>query len=164
MVLMAQDNLLDFDFQEIPLATSSDDYYTPKWVFDALGLQFDIDVASPVGGISWIPAKRYFTQYDDGLAQDWGGSKVWMNPPYSKPAPWIDKWLENGNGVCLLAASRSYSFLSLWANCDALLFLPLLKFVTGMGKQAGIYMPTVLAAIGAENVVALKASGIGFVR
>ena len=161
---MAHDNLLDFDFDEIPLATTSDDYYTPKWVFDALGLQFDIDVASPVGGISWIPAKQYFTQYDDGLAQDWGGQRVWMNPPYSKPSPWIDKWLENNNGVCLLAASRSYSFLNLWANCDAVLFLPLIKFVTGMGKQAGIYMPTVLAAVGAENVAALKASGIGFVR
>ena len=70
---MAHDDLLDFDFDEIPLAKTSDDYYTPKWVFDALGLQFDIDVASPVGGISWIPAKRYFTQYDDGLLQDWGG-------------------------------------------------------------------------------------------
>ena len=96
---MAHDNLLDFDFDEIPLATTSDDYYTPKWVFDALGLQFDIDVASPVGGISWIPAKRYFTQYDDGLAQDWGGSKVWMNPPYSKPALWVDQWIVFGSNV-----------------------------------------------------------------
>ena len=161
---MARDDLLDLPFDDIPLAKTSDDYYTPKWVFDALGLKFDFDVASPVGGISWIPAQKHFTQYDDGLAQDWEGKRVWMNPPYSKPAPWIDKWLENGNGVCLVAASRSYSFLNLWANCGGILFLPLIKFVTGMGKEAGIYMPTVLAAIGDENVAALKASGIGYVR
>jgi hypothetical protein len=28
----------------------SDDYYTPRWVFDALGLRFDLDVAAPPGG------------------------------------------------------------------------------------------------------------------
>ncbi len=162
---MAQDDLLDFPFDDIPLAKTSDDYYTPKWVFDALGLEYDFDVASPVGGISWIPTKKYFTQYDDGLAQDWAGKRVWMNPPYSKPRPWIDKWLENGNGICLVSASRSISFNKLWAGCDGMIFMPAnLKFVTGMGKESGIYMPTVLAAIGSENLAALKASGIGCVR
>ena len=162
---MAQDDLLDFPFDDIPLAKTSDDYYTPKWVFDALGLEYDFDVASPVGGISWIPAKRYFTQYDDGLAQDWASKRVWMNPPYSKPAPWIDKWLENGNGICLVAASRSKPFTKLWEGCDGIAFMPAnLKFVSGMGKEAGIYMPTVIAAIGAENLAALKSSGIGYVR
>jgi len=26
---------------------TSDDYYTPKWIFEALNLRFDIDVAAP---------------------------------------------------------------------------------------------------------------------
>ena len=162
---MAHDNLLDFDFQEIPLAKTSDDYYTPKWVFDGLGLEFDIDVASPLGGISWIPAKRYFTQYNDGLAQDWAGGRVWMNPPYSKPRPWIEKWLKNGNGICLVAAGRNGAFNKLWNECEAITFMPNnMKFVSGMGIEAGIFMPVVMAAVGAENVAALKASGFGLVR
>ena len=26
---------------------TSDDCYTPRWVFDAMGLEFDLDVAAP---------------------------------------------------------------------------------------------------------------------
>jgi hypothetical protein len=59
---------------------TSDDYYTPPWIFETLGLTFDLDVASPPGGIDWIPARRYFTIADDGLSQPWQGF-VWMNPP-----------------------------------------------------------------------------------
>ena len=42
-VLMAQDDLLDFDYYKVPLAKTSDDYYTPKWIFDLLDVEFDID-------------------------------------------------------------------------------------------------------------------------
>jgi len=162
---MEQTDLLDFDYYKVPLAKTSDDYYTPKWIFDQLGLQFDIDVASPVGGIPWIPAKTYFTQYDDGLTQDWSGKRVWMNPPYSKPAPWINKWLANRNGVALLPMSKSKWFEVLWAEADALLAMPCnLKFSTGEANNASISVPVLLAAMGVENVNALKASGLGLVR
>jgi hypothetical protein len=30
----------------------SDEQYTPKWIFDALGVEFDLDVCAPQGG--WI--------------------------------------------------------------------------------------------------------------
>lgn len=52
---------------------TSDDYYTPAWVFERMGVEFDLDVCAPPGGIPWIPAKRYFTQEDDGLSQPWDG-------------------------------------------------------------------------------------------
>ena len=162
---MAHDELLDFAFDEIPLATTSDDYYTPKWVFDALGLQFDIDVASPVGGISWIPANQYFTLYDDGLAQDWNG-RVWMNPPYSKPLPWIQKFIENENGVALLPTSTGKWMKYLWESKAKWLLLPPMKFIQGNMVEAKGFIPVRcwLIAVGDENVAALKASGIGFVR
>ena len=66
---MMQDAL----FNQISESATTDDYYTPKWFFESLGLQFDIDVAAPIQGIPWIPAKKWFSQADDGLAQDWGG-------------------------------------------------------------------------------------------
>lgn len=49
------------------------DWWTPVWVFDALGETFDIDVAAPTGGVPWIPALKHFTKEIDGLKQDWGG-------------------------------------------------------------------------------------------
>ena len=54
------------------------DWYTPPHIFDGLGV-FDLDPASPVGGVSWIPALQYYTLEDDGLTSDWYG-RVWLNP------------------------------------------------------------------------------------
>jgi site-specific DNA-methyltransferase (adenine-specific) len=33
----------------------------------------------------------YFTKEDDGLAKDWGGRRVFCNPPYGRE---IGKWVE----------------------------------------------------------------------
>jgi hypothetical protein len=65
---------------------TSDDCYTPRWVFDAMRLSFDLDVAAPVGGPRHVPAMRYYTPDDDGLSQPWDGL-VWCNPPYSHFRP-----------------------------------------------------------------------------
>lgn len=73
------------------IAITSDDCYTPRWVFDAMGLEFDLDVAAPPGGPWHVPAARYFTATDDGLSQDWDGL-VWCNPPYSGFGRWADRF------------------------------------------------------------------------
>ena len=79
---------------------TSDDCYTPRWVFDAMGLQFDLDVAAPKGGPWHVPAKRYYTAEDDGLAQPWDGL-VWCNPPYSKFKPWAQRWAMTDQAVLM---------------------------------------------------------------
>lgn len=152
-------------FTHVTEGVTSNDYYTPKWIFDALGLEFDIDVCAPVQGIPWIPAKRWFSQADDGLAQDWGGALVWMNPPFSKPGPWIDKFIENGNGITLVAMSRSGSFSKLWNKANALMALPHnLSFITPEGKEKGVYMPCILASVGDQATQALHNMKMGRVR
>jgi len=82
------------------VAVTSDDCYTPKWVFDAMGLQFDLDVAAPPGGPWHVPAGRWYTAEDDGLTQPWDGL-VWCNPPYSGFAPWVDRWAAHPTGVLM---------------------------------------------------------------
>jgi hypothetical protein len=82
------------------VAITSDDCYTPRWVFDAMGLHFDMDVASPPGGPWHVPCDRYYTAEDDGLAQPWDGL-VWCNPPYSSFAEWADRWLNHPTGVLI---------------------------------------------------------------
>ena len=62
-----------------------DECYTPQWVFDALQIDFDLDVASSVHPNIVVPARNKFTKDDDALSQDWYG-RVWMNPPFSKIA------------------------------------------------------------------------------
>lgn len=80
------------------VAITSDDCYTPRWVFDAMGLHFDLDVAAPVGGPPHVPCDQYYTAADDGLTQPWDGL-VWCNPPYSRAVEWAQRWAVHPAGV-----------------------------------------------------------------
>jgi hypothetical protein len=144
---------------------TTNDYYTPEWLFKALGLQFDIDVAAPVNGIPWIPAKRWFSQADDGLAQDWGGALVWMNPPFSNTTPWVNKFIQNGNGIALLVVSRSKWFADLWDKADAVMSTPAdLKFERPDGNPKAISFQTFLFAMGKTSAEALHKMQLNRVR
>jgi phage N-6-adenine-methyltransferase len=79
----------------------SDEIFTPKWIFDAIGVQFDLDVASSDNPLVQVPTNKFYTINDDSLNQEWIG-KVWMNPPFSKVTPWIEKWIDHDNGFCLV--------------------------------------------------------------
>lgn len=144
---------------------TSDDYYTPAWVFERMGIEFDLDVCAPPGGIDWIPAKRYFTQEDDGLAQPWAG-RVWMNPPYSDSAPWVDRFMEHGHGVALVQHCRSRWHSRLWHRADALADPNELTPTGSMfqfwrdGVMTNVYMPVVFAAFGEECVEAIGRLGV----
>lgn len=98
---------------------TSDDCYTPRWVFDAMGLQFDLDVAAPPGGPWHVPAKAYYTAEDDGLVQPWRGL-VWCNPPYSGMKDWAPKWCAHPTGVLMgLGTSRHSTLRKITAASDA---------------------------------------------
>jgi hypothetical protein len=139
--------------------TTSDDYWTPKWLFDALGIEFDVDVACPPEGPPHTPAKHWFTQETNGLAQPWHG-RVWMNPPFSNTAPFARRFMEHANGICLVPLSRSKWWEMLWNDAHAILPLPAsFKF-----DQGGIFIATMLAAYTPECVEALHRSNLGRVR
>ena len=142
----------------------NDDVYTPPELFEALGLQFDLDVCAPKGGLPWIPAKRNFTIEDDGLTQKWIG-RVWMNPPFSAPKLWVAKWLAHGNGVMLAPLSKSNWFMDLWMSDAAILNNPVkFRFIKPDGSRYSIAFPTAIWAIGDENVEALRKSNLGKIR
>src|SRR2546423_1714623 len=80
---------------------ASVEWYTPPWLFGALGLTFDLDPCSPVEG-PVTPAKRHLTRLDDGLVAPWEG-RVWLNPPYGAELPkWIGRLADHGDGVALV--------------------------------------------------------------
>lgn len=96
-----------FDLPSDAIVVTSDDCYTPRWVFDAMGLRFDLDVAAPLGGPRHVPATAYYTAEEDGLTAPWAGL-VWCNPPYSKFRPWAERWAQHPTGVLMgMTSARS---------------------------------------------------------
>lgn len=88
----------------------SDEWATPRDKFAEWDLEygpFDLDAAATEENAL---CERYFTIEEDGLKQDWGTSRVWVNPPYSAIAKWIAKAHEasrDGATVVCLVPVRS---------------------------------------------------------
>lgn len=79
-------------------AHKSVEWYTPAWIFEALGIQFDLDPASPHDFETAVPASTKYTVFDDGLKKPWFG-RIWLNPPYGPAtSTWIRRIAEHGNG------------------------------------------------------------------
>ncbi|MHB0965324.1 MAG: DNA N-6-adenine-methyltransferase [Bellilinea sp.] len=140
---------------------ASVDWYTPPWVFQRLGLEFDLDPCQPPDGIAWIPAKQRYSLHDDGLIQPWNG-RVWLNPPYGKHTPaWLERMHRHRNGVALVFARTDCAwFHDFIVKADAILFLRgRIKFVDGLGITggSGAGSGSMLVAWGRENVNALTA-------
>jgi hypothetical protein len=142
-----------------------DELYTPKFIFDALKLEFDLDVCCPPQGPLYTPAKKFYSLLDDGLNSNWSG-RVWMNPPFSKPSPWIDKWLDHNNGLALTLIGGNGKWLNkLWASeAAALLLQPNCPFINEDGIEKKMMYRVGLWAIGETNITALKMSGLGVIR
>lgn len=136
----------------------TDNVWTPEWVFTELGLTFDLDVASPVGGVPWIPTAHYYTIHDDGLSQPWYG-RVWMNPPFSKCNAWVHRFIEHGNGIAMLPMSRAPWGDIVWNHADAIVRMPSRFLYVRETKSYGIFMPSFMVAMGADNAAALGRIG-----
>lgn len=118
---MSADALFPIAAEDV--AITSDDCYTPPWVFDAMGLHFDLDVAAPNGGPWHVPCSRYYTAVDDGLASPWEGL-VWCNPPFSNYLPWAEKWAAHPTGVLMgIMGSRSPARRVMFGAADAVAFI-----------------------------------------
>jgi len=144
--------------------SAGDEHFTPKWIFDALNVQFTLDVSSPLNINTHVPALNKYTILDNGLEQPWFGN-VWCNPPYSQPTPWVEKFIYHRFGIALLPMTRGKWWFKLWNEADAI--MPVahnLKFELPDGKSKPITFNPVLFAFGAENVAALKNSGLHKVR
>lgn len=82
---------------------ASDDWWTPSPVFEALGVQFDLDPCAPPEPLMpWLPATRRISVPADGLSLAWRGS-VWLNPPYGQQVErWMRKLAAHGDGIALV--------------------------------------------------------------
>lgn len=143
------------------------EWYTPQFVFDALGLEFDLDPCSPGAGKSFVPAAKHYTIEDDGLASEWSGT-VWVNPPYGAQTPkWMRKFRDHGDGLALVAARTDVKwFHDYGADADAICFVNgRIKFYQGnLTTQPGSPgTGSMILAYGQKAVDALMQSGLGAV-
>jgi hypothetical protein len=111
-------------------AGETDEWYTPKYIFDAIGIQFDIDVASPTDGPRYTPCHSFISQ--NSLEEEWKGT-VWMNPPFGNQKTkklWLSKFFAHGNGVALIPDRTSASWWQEYANlAEVIVFVaPKVKF------------------------------------
>lgn len=136
----------------------SSEWYTPKYIFDALGCEFDLDVAAPEHGAPHVPCRSWLSH--DSLELPWNGY-IWMNPPFGGRngiVPWLDKFFEHGNGIALTPDRTSAPWFQEAARkADAMLFMPKVRFIrpdgtTGDSPNCG----TTLFASGYEAVMCLR--------
>src|SRR5690349_10782386 len=74
----------------VHFSSQTNEWETPQDFFDLLNAEFDftLDAAATADNAK---CPTYFTEADDGLAQDWTG-RVWCNPPYGRGiGNWIKK-------------------------------------------------------------------------
>lgn len=144
--------------------TSSDEWFTPPEVFEALGLAFDLDPAAPVGGVPWVPAARYFTKREDGLSQPWSG-RVWLNPPYGRGTErWLRKLADHGDGLALVFARTDTAwFQRVATQATALCFVGgRLRFRRPDGTPGDTApAPSLLVAFGLPCALGLAEAGLG---
>ena len=145
---------------------ASDDWQTPAYIFEALGLTFDLDVAAPMGGPLHVPARNWY--WYQGQDRGWFGL-VWMNPPFGHQKHkriWLSKFFEHGNGIALLPDRTSAPwFQEFGPKADAILWVsPKVKFIRPDGTiGASPGTGTALFAKGPVATEALIRSGLGFV-
>ena len=83
-------------------SSKSNEWATPRDFFDELNKEFHFDL-DPCATKENAKCRRYFTEVEDGLKQDWGGHRVFCNPPYGREiGKWVKKCSEEGNSVMLI--------------------------------------------------------------
>lgn len=150
----------------LPNEGKTSEWWTPPSVFDALGLDFDLDpCAPPLPHAIWIPAVRRLTLADDGLNKSWSG-RVWLNPPYGKETgAWVERLADHGWGIALVFSRTDVRW---WhqtvPRATAVCFIEgRLTFIAGAGQSApgNSGGPSALIAYGDDCARALERAALG---
>ncbi|MHC4397833.1 MAG: DNA N-6-adenine-methyltransferase [Planctomycetota bacterium] len=152
----------------------SEEWYTPRRIFEAMGVEFDLDPCSPgAETVPWIPATRHLTYFENGLRIKWFGN-VWLNPPYGQDAgKWLRKLAIHGRGIALVFSRTDTQWFHKYVPmADAVCFVKgrvqFVKASEASRYAAGGYTPkggcgagSMLVAFGEDNAEILYRCGLG---
>lgn len=93
---------------------------TPPEVFDPLNAEFSFTL-DPCCTPSSAKAAKFYTEEDDGLAQDWSNERVFLNPPYGREIyAWTRKARESAAFGALVVALLPASTDLAWWHDDVI--------------------------------------------
>ena len=96
---------------DLMFSSKTDLWSTPKDFFDKLNKEFNFDL-DPCSTHENAKCKKHYTKEENGLIQDWGGHKVFCNPPYGRSLKdWVKKCSEESKKpntlIVMLIPSRT---------------------------------------------------------
>ena len=96
---------------DLMFSSATDQWATPIDFFAQLDKEFRFNL-DPCADDLNHKCEKYFTREQDGLSQNWGGCRVFCNPPYGRDiCKWVKKSYEEGHKentlVCLLIPART---------------------------------------------------------
>jgi len=84
----------------VHFSSETDLWATPQKVFDKLNERFHFSL-DPCSTKENAKCAVFYTKEENGLLQDWGGHRVFMNPPYGREIKhWVKKAAES-NALCV---------------------------------------------------------------
>ncbi len=111
----------------VHFSSCTDEWSTPDWLFKMLNREFQFTL-DPCSSHANARCARHFTRAEDGLAQDWAGHVVFMNPPYGREIRhWMGKALVSARAgamvVCLVPARTDTGWWHTYAIHGEIRFL-----------------------------------------
>lgn len=95
---------------KVMFSSNSDEWATPEDFFNMINQEFHFNL-DPCATSENHKCEKFFTMEQNGLNMDWGGYRVFCNPPYSNIAEWVAKCYEEGckenTLVCMLIPART---------------------------------------------------------
>lgn len=97
--------------KDVMFSSKTDNWATPTEFYNTLNeeLHFNLD---PCADEFNHKCEKFYTVEQDGLKQDWGGYRVFCNPPYGRDiSKWVKKAYNEGHKsntlVCMLIPART---------------------------------------------------------
>lgn len=112
------------DPKALDAGDASDGWYTPPWLIEKARLvlgDIDLDPATCEAAQAIVRAGAYYTEHENGLIQPWHG-RMWINPPYSAPTPWVRRAVaeyQAGHVLSALILTNSYTETGWWQDVAA---------------------------------------------
>jgi len=81
---------------DVMYSSKSNEWATPIEFYKELDNEFHFNL-DPCSDDTNYKCEKHFTLADDGLSQNWGGYRVFCNPPYSDIGKWVEKAFREGH-------------------------------------------------------------------